>query len=208
MASYEELKKRYSEGPSYHEKFRQQYGGPIKEQSEPVEERPSAAVRVDKAIENAISRLLPKATTIDGEKPKRDAAAYEQAKKEAREKKAMKGYAEQKEKDAADKATYDAGVKEIEALSADERQQLQNYVSERNNAQVNNLFSGVLGTGPQFENYNLNPIVQKDGNGKVRKIPETYERMQNEQLVQDVAEGTAQAPVSYTHLTLPTILRV
>ena len=193
MASYEELKKRYSEGPSYHEKFRQQYGGPIKEQSEPVEERPSAAVRVDKAIENAISRLLPKATTIDGEKPKRDAAAYEQAKKEAREKKAMKGYAEKKEKDAADKATYDAGVKEIEALSAYERQQLQNYVAERNNAQVNNLLSGVFGTGPQFDNYNLNPIVQKYGIGKVRKMAETYERMQNEQLVQDVAEGTAQA---------------
>lgn len=190
--SYDELVKKYSTKPA-----EQPSASPAvrrtTEVAETAEQSQSAAVRGDRRLTDLIAGLLPKPKAQTEAKPKRDAAAYEQAKQEARKKKAMKGYAEQKEKAAADKATYDAGVAEIEALSADERQQLQNYVAERNSAQVNNLLSGVLGTGPQFDTYNMNPIVQKYGIGKVRQMAETYERMQNEQLVQDVAEGTAQA---------------
>ena len=94
---------------------------------------------------------------------------------------------------AADNVTRMESEAAINALSADDMRHLEDYVAQRSTAQVSNLFSGVMGTGPQFDTYNMNPLVQKYGIGKVRQMAETYERMQNEKTAQEVAESTAQA---------------
>lgn len=181
MASYADLKKRYSEGPSYHEKFREQYGGPIVANEAPEESKPTVIDRAGKAMEDLVAGIIPKAKTNAGGKPKHDVAAYNEAK-------AKEGYAKAQKIAADDKAVYDAGVAEIDALDEEDRRNLEKYVADRSSTQIANMF-----LGPQFDSYNLNPIVQKYGIGKVRQMAETYERMQNEQLAQDVAEGTAQA---------------
>lgn len=181
--SYDELVKKYStkpaEQPSAAPAVRRT--AEVAESEVPKEKKPNAIDRAGKAMEDLVAGIIPKAKTNAGGKPKHDVAAYNEAK-------AKEGYAKAQKIAADDKAVYDAGVAEIDALDEEDRRNLEKYVADRSSTQIANMF-----LGPQFDSYNLNPIVQKYGIGKVRQMAETYERMQNEQLVQDVSEGTAQA---------------
>lgn len=181
MASYADLKKRYSEGPSYHEKFREQYGGPIVANEAPEESKPTVIDRAGKAMEDLVAGIIPKAKTNAGGKPKHDIAAYNEAK-------AKEGYAKAQKIAADDKAVYDAGIAEIDALDEEDRRNLEKYVADRSSTQIANMF-----LGPQFDSYNLNPIVQKYGIGKVRQMAEIYERQQNEAAAKQVEQDSRDA---------------
>lgn len=82
----------------------------------------------------------------------------------------------------------DAGLAELETWTDEDRINLQWYINARNTAQTNNMFYG-----PQFDAYNLNPIVQKYGIGKVRQMAEILERKQNEEAAKRVKEASRAA---------------
>lgn len=88
----------------------------------------------------------------------------------------------------ADQTVYDIGIKQISALSDEDKRNLGQYVADRAQYQVN-LMQGDQRM-PVYEN---NPIVQKYGSDTVRRWAETYERQQNEKNTQEIAEKTAES---------------
>lgn len=83
-----------------------------------------------------------------------------------------------------DRKVMEKYMAEYETWSEEDRNNLQRYIIERD-ADVMNL----LGE-PGFDNYNLNPIISKYGEGKVRKMAESVKRSQNEDLTRTVEQET------------------
>ena len=82
-----------------------------------------------------------------------------------------------------DQRVMAADLKELESWSEEDRNNLDRYIAERDQHAYNAL-NPTLDT--QFDTYNLNPIVEKYGVGKVRQMAESLQRSQN-------AETTAKA---------------
>ena len=88
-----------------------------------------------------------------------------------------------------DRAVMDKDMAEYNAWSEEDRNNLDRYITERDRAA-----SQIFGA-PQQDTYNLNPLVQKYGLGKVRQMAESIQRSRNEQALQETraaAEKTAQ----------------
>lgn len=73
----------------------------------------------------------------------------------------------------------DAKLAEYETWSAEDKAALDQYMTERDMAQ-NNLFGA-----PQFDTYNLNPLVQKMGIGEVREMAEAVQRNRNAKTMEE-----------------------
>lgn len=90
-----------------------------------------------------------------------------------------------------DQRVMDADLKELESWSEEDRNNLDRYIAERNQHAYNSL-NPMLDV--QFDTYNLNPIVEKYGLGKVRKMAEAVQRSQNAEAmsqVEEIAKETA-----------------
>lgn len=83
-----------------------------------------------------------------------------------------------------DRKVMEKDMAEYETWSEEDRNNLQRYITERD-ADVMN----ILGE-PGFDNYNLNPIISKYGEGKVRQMAESVKRSQNEDLTRTVEQET------------------
>jgi hypothetical protein len=179
MASYAELRKKYAEGPSVDEKFRQQYAGPIKSQPASEPEKKPVSEKTDNAITEAISKFLPKATTAAA--PKRDAAAYEQAKQAAKEEKAKKGYTEEQDASfiAPSQQLYDAAEKEYEDYinsEAHKNLKLQNMAIEAVNTMPANSASSYAA---RMQNQNLQQVQEDTKEKELRAKRDYYKNMVN-----------------------------
>lgn len=85
----------------------------------------------------------------------------------------------------------DANLKELESWSEEDRNNLNRYIAERDQHAYNSLNPTI---GPQFDTYNLNPIVEKYGLGKVRQMAEAVQRSKNAEytaMVEEAAKNTA-----------------
>lgn len=189
MASYAELRKKYAEGPSVDEKFRQQYAGPIKSQPASEPEKKSVSEKTDNAITEAISKFLPKATTTAA--PKRDAAAYEQAKQAAKEEKAKKGYTEEQDASfiAPSQQLYDAAEKEYNDYinsEAHKNLKLQNMAIEAVNTMPANSASSYAA---RMQNQNLQQVQEDTKEKELRAKRDYYQRQVNLEETQRIMEA-------------------
>lgn len=85
----------------------------------------------------------------------------------------------------------DANLAEYENWSKEDKAALEQYIIQRDIAQTNSFILGE----PQFDTYNLNPLVQKYGIGKVRQMAESVQRSRNATTMGQVtsaAEKTAE----------------
>ena len=103
----------------------------------------------------------------------------------------MEAYNKRQEQMAADKATMEAGVAELNQWSEGEKKALGQYVAQRNVAQANMLTGMYDPTATDIYMLN-NPLVQKYGIDKVRQMAEIYERQQNEALAQQTQQAAAE----------------
>lgn len=90
-----------------------------------------------------------------------------------------------------DQRIMDEDLKELESWSEEDRNNLNRYIAERDQHAYNSLNPMI---GPQFDTYNLNPIVEKYGIDKVRRMAETVKRNQNAETmgkVEETAQNTA-----------------
>ena len=88
----------------------------------------------------------------------------------------------------ANQKVMDAALAELESWSDEDKRNLADYVAQRSNTQIANMFGAQ-----QFDTYNLNPIVQKYGIDKVRQMAEVFERQQNEDMAKQVEETSRAA---------------
>lgn len=90
-----------------------------------------------------------------------------------------------------DQRVMDTNLKELESWSEEDRNNLNRYIAERDQHAYNSL-NPMIGT--QFDTYNLNPIVEKYGLGKVRQMAEAVQRSKNAEytaMVEEAAKNTA-----------------
>ena len=85
-----------------------------------------------------------------------------------------------------DQRVMAADLKELESWSEEDRNNLVRYIAERDQHAYNAL-NPTLGT--QFDTYNLNPIVEKYGIGKVRQMAESLQRSQNAEMTTKAEEA-------------------
>lgn len=85
-----------------------------------------------------------------------------------------------------DQRIMDADLKELESWSEEDRNNLNRYIAERDQHAYNSLNPMI---GPQFDTYNLNPIVEKYGIDKVRRMAESVQRGKNEETIAKVEEA-------------------
>lgn len=104
-----------------------------------------------------------------------------------RELKAKADYYEAQKNTAEIQATTEQNLKELESWSEEDRNNLDRYITERA-ANQNYIFSE-----PAFDNYNLNPIVEKYGDAKVRQMAETLEWSRSQKLAEDTRKAAKNA---------------
>lgn len=200
MASYEELRKKFvteetatermKESRAARQGARQSYDSQIetetKEEISAAEKRRQKAAELDKAISETLSKIIPQKKAQEETAPKRDAAAYQQAKEQAQLEKATVKYEQAKAAQARDAQTMNQRLDELAAWSDEDKRYLEQYVNERSNAQIYSLING-----PQFDTYNMNPLIQKYGYDVVRQMAEAYERQQNEKAAMQAQQESA-----------------
>lgn len=91
--------------------------------------------------------------------------------------------AEKQVQDAENQAVIAQNLEELETWSEEDRKALDTYIIEREQ-QTGDIFGQ-----PQFDKYNLNPIVGKYGDAKVRKMAEALEWSRSQQMAQQVQEA-------------------
>lgn len=95
---------------------------------------------------------------------------------------AMKDYYESQEVQAENDAVMKRNLEEIAAMPEEDRNNLNRYIIERAQNRTNRFLSGEM----QFDTYNMNPIISKYGDKKVREYAEALEWSQNADLMQQV----------------------
>ena len=121
------------------------------------------------------------------EAPKRDAAAYEQAKSEqARADIALKGYNEVQEQRAKDTAIMEQDLETLSGWSQEDRDALETYINFRQNG----ITSGGYAV-PAQNAYKM--LIDKHGETTVQNVAESWQRYQNEQNAKALAERSAKA---------------
>ena len=140
-----------------------------------------------RALEEAARKIfaVPGVSASDIPLTRSDAYKAADYKKEAL--KAQADHYEAQKTTAQIQATTEQNLKELESWSEEDRNNLDRYITERAGNQ-NNIFSA-----PAFDNYNLNPIVEKYGIAKVRQMAETLEWSHSQKLAEDTRKAAENA---------------
>lgn len=105
---------------------------------------------------------------------------------------------------AADQATYDKDMREISGMTDAERQQLQNYVSVRDQGRTGNLLTDLIYL-PREMKKAAGSLWDKYGEARLNELAETYSRDLHQQTRQEVQQAAQQASNGVVGAVLTTV---